>query len=646
MKNLNQYKVLKFSYLKQLDILRALSVLGVILYHYTDSIFLGGWLGVDVFFVLSGYLISNTIISSIENNSFSIKEFYKRRAKRILPSLLSTILFTLPLSFQFLAPKELIEYLRTVSSSLLFFSNFYLSKLDFYNTPSAKLMPLIHTWSLSIEEQFYIIFPIIILFCYKKNIKSKFNFIFYTFLIFLTYAFLINSNVAFYLPQFRFWEFLLGVVLMYFAQNFKIKNFSNIGLLIILLSFIYFEDLAINTMTPRVVCLLGASIYLLGLNTEYASENVIKKCFIFIGKISYSLYLFHQPLYSFYKIYLYKKNIIDSKFTILFLVLLLFLISSSNYFFIENRFQKKEIRVKNFLFVYSITAFLFLGFAVNNEKLNAVNPLHNRLVIYGLKSQNIIQQNNFSCENRDVASTCYFDTAQTNKKVYSLGDSSLRTISYLIEKERENLKFDYVHFGGNGCLPILNNKITDKSCPNKDITEMTKFINNIENSIVIYGGRLPLYLSQTGFDNGFEKEDEKLNTLVDIELEVTKTINQLLKNDNIIILIYPIPTQGWNVPNLFFYEKFEWGETVAYQSKIWKERSKKSNKIYDSFKSSKIVRVYPEKVFCEDLLDNYCVGAIDGKILYSDDDHLSIEGAYFISNLVLNEIKNLLLENY
>ena len=160
MNNLNQYKVLKFSYLKQLDILRALSVLGVILYHYTDSIFLGGWLGVDVFFVLSGYLISNTIISSIENNSFSIKEFYKRRAKRILPSLLSTILFTLPLSFQFLAPKELIEYLRTVSSSLLFFSNFYLSKLDFYNTPSAKLMPLIHTWSLSIEEQFYIIFPI------------------------------------------------------------------------------------------------------------------------------------------------------------------------------------------------------------------------------------------------------------------------------------------------------------------------------------------------------------------------------------------------------------------------------------------------------------------------------------------------------
>jgi len=645
MNNLNQHRVLKFSYLKQLDILRALSVLGVILYHYTDSIFFGGWLGVDVFFVLSGYLISNTIISSIENNSFSIKEFYRKRVKRILPSLLSAILFTLPLSLKLLAPKELIEYLRTISSSLLFFSNFYLSKLDFYNTPSAKLMPLIHTWSLSIEEQFYIIFPIIIIFCYKKNIKRKFNFIFYTFLIFLIYAFLIKSSVAFYLPQFRLWEFMLGVILMYVAQNFKVKKFSNIGILIILFSFIYFDDLAINTMTPRVVCLLGASLYLLGLNTDYASVNVINKSFIYIGKISYSLYLFHQPLYSFYKIYLYKNNIINSNFTTFVLVLILFLISSSNYFFVEKRFLKKQVRVKNFLFVYFLTTFLLLGFSVNNEKLNTVNPLHNRLVIYGLKSQNIIQQNSFSCENRDVASTCYFDTAQTNKRVYSLGDSSLRTISYLIEKERENLKFDYIHFGGNGCLPILENKITDKSCPNKDITEMTKFIKEIENSIVIYGGRLPLYLSQTGFDNGYEKEDEKLNILVDIETEVAKTINQLLKNNNIIILIYPIPTQGWNVPNLFFYEKFEWGETVAYQSNIWQERSKKSKKIYDSFKSSKIVRVYPEKVFCEELLDNYCVGAIDGKILYSDDDHLSLEGASFIRDLVIKEIKNIIITN-
>ena len=162
----------KFSYIKQLDLLRAIAVLGVIFYHYTDEYFTGGWLGVDVFFVLSGFLISNTIISSLTNKNFNLSLFYKRRIRRIFPSLLSTILFTIPFSFQLLAPKELIEYLRSTASSLFFVSNFYLLDLDFYNTSSAKLMPMIHTWSLSIEEQFYIIFPVLMFVIYKKR-KNK-----------------------------------------------------------------------------------------------------------------------------------------------------------------------------------------------------------------------------------------------------------------------------------------------------------------------------------------------------------------------------------------------------------------------------------------------------------------------------------------
>ena len=182
--------ITKFNHYKQIDILRAIAVIGVIVYHFGDSVLVGGWLGVDVFFVISGFLISNTIISSIENNTFTIKEFYKRRAKRILPSLFSTILITLPMSFQLLAPKELIEYLRTVVSSLLFYSNFYLLNLDFYNTSSAQLMPLIHTWSLSIEEQFYIIFPLFVISIYKIKIKNIFNLLFTFFCISFVYAFL------------------------------------------------------------------------------------------------------------------------------------------------------------------------------------------------------------------------------------------------------------------------------------------------------------------------------------------------------------------------------------------------------------------------------------------------------------------------
>ena len=633
----------KFSYKKELDILRAIAVLGVIVYHYSDGYFSGGWLGVDIFFVLSGFLISNTIVSSIANKNFKFNLFYKRRIRRILPSLLSTIIFTIPFSFQLLAPKELIEYLRNTASSLFFVSNFYLIDLDFYNTPSAKLMPMVHTWSLSIEEQFYIFFPILIFLIYKKNRLNKFFIVVVLFIVSFAVAFSVTSDVAFYLPQFRIWEFLLGVVLMYLSQLNKVKGSYLLGFFVIIFSYTYFDDLEINNLFPRIICLLGVSLYLLGSKDALRIFN-FEKIFIFIGKFSYSLYLFHQPIYSFFKIYLYKNDIFENELTKFILICLLFFISYINYFFVEKRFLSKEkkFNLKYFLVVYFLTSIVFFGFSSKNETLLKLNPYSNRLVIYSLKSQNVIQQDNISCENRKISELCFFDTQLTEKKVYSLGDSSLRTTSSFVEKKREEIGFDYFHFGGNGCLPILDKKIANISCPDNEADEITEFIKSINNSIVIYGGRIPLYLSQEGFFNGIEKEETNLQTLVDVNYEVKKVLNLLIENNNEIILIYPIPTQGWNVPNLFFYEKFDWGDTVGYSYELWIERSKDSKKLLDSIQSNKISRIYPENIFCQNFVYNTCVGAFNDKLFYSDDDHLSDEGAMLVGDLIIQEIMTFL----
>ena len=170
----------------------------------------------------------------------------------------------------------------------------------------------------------------------------------------------------------------------------------------------------------------------------------------------------------------------------------------------------------------------------------------------------------------------------------------------------------------------------------------SKLLESINNSIVIYGGRIPLYLSEEGFFNGIEREDTNIQTLVNVEYEVRKVLEYLIRNNNQIILIYPIPTQGWNVPNLFFYEKFNWGDTVGYSYDLWRERSSKSKDLLDSVQSSKIRRVYPENIFCQEIVDNLCVGAYQDKIFYSDDDHLSEEGAKLVSGLVIDEIRNIL----
>ena len=151
-----------------------------------------------------------------------------------------------------------------------------------------------------------------------------------------------------------------------------------------------------------------------------------------------------------------------------------------------------------------------------------------------------------------------------------------------------------------------------------------------------------MYLAQEGFFNGIEKEKSELLILVDVEYEITNTIEYLLKNNNRIILVYPIPTQGWNVPNLFFYEKFNWGETVSYPDIYWKERVMESNKVLDLISDENIIRVYPDKIFCDNLVKDACVGAYEGKIYYSDDDHLSKEGAELISEPLLGIIEKIL----
>ena len=157
----------RVSYRQDINTLRALSVLAVVGYHLEINLMQGGWLGVDIFFLISGYLISNIILSDLVIENFSFKNFLEKRYRRIAPPLLITILISLPFSYFLLSPKAMIEFIRSAMASLLIYSNIFFSTLDFYITEPSKFMPLLHTWSLSIEEQFYIVFPILLVLVFK-----------------------------------------------------------------------------------------------------------------------------------------------------------------------------------------------------------------------------------------------------------------------------------------------------------------------------------------------------------------------------------------------------------------------------------------------------------------------------------------------
>ena len=233
---------MKIKYRGEIDGLRALAVFPVVFFHAGFNLFNGGFVGVDIFFVISGYLITSIILRELEDNTFSLTHFYERRARRILPALFLVIFVTSLLSFVFLTRSELGSYFKSVNATLLLYSNFYFWKTVPYFQSESDLEPLLHTWSISIEEQFYIIFPILLILLNKYFRKSIIFFLttgFILSLIFSHWAALNTSGVLnFYFTPSRAWELALGGIAAYYL--FKKKYIlSNILWIPLTLSFFF-----------------------------------------------------------------------------------------------------------------------------------------------------------------------------------------------------------------------------------------------------------------------------------------------------------------------------------------------------------------------------------------------------------------------
>ncbi len=220
---------MKIIYRPEIDGLRAIAVFAVIIYHanfvlFGHTLFQGGFIGVDIFFVISGYLITTLILKEIyKNNQFSFKYFYERRIRRILPVLLFVIIITSIISHFILLPGSLVDFGKSVLSIISFGSNYYFNYTgNSYGQENSLLKPLLHTWSLSVEEQFYILFPIFLIFIIKFFKKHLLGVLFLSFLIsllFSEYSSRFHPVSGFYQLPFRGFELIIGSLLSYFELN-------------------------------------------------------------------------------------------------------------------------------------------------------------------------------------------------------------------------------------------------------------------------------------------------------------------------------------------------------------------------------------------------------------------------------------------
>ena len=432
----------KIPYRPEIDGLRALAVISVIVYHAKNNLLPGGFLGVDIFFVISGYLITSLIIKELKiSGNFSFSKFYIRRMRRILPAMLFTIILSIVTGYIYLTPSAFIETIKSSIAAIFFSSNiyFYLIEQDYWSN-IALTKPLLNLWSLSLEEQYYLLLPIALVIFFKKLKNYILIFFILVFLISFFYVFFNSikiSSSSFYLLHARIWEFIPGSLLALYGDKFKfIKNiiFRNflavIGFLLILFCLFLFNSISMKIIFYNLIIVLGTSLIILFLKKDILIYQLFtNRLVVCIGLISYSLYLIHYPLFAFYRINFAVGQIYQE----LVLIIILFIISIFCYFFIEKKFRNySKISNKNFLLYLIVTVIsinLMSVYLIKQENVNQV------------KIENISIDNNYYSKEYQK----YLDKLKINqiflkndsKKILIIGDSQASNLymSLIINKD-------------------------------------------------------------------------------------------------------------------------------------------------------------------------------------------------------------------
>ena len=672
---------MKLKYRPEIDGLRAIAVGAIILYHaqfsiFNQQIFKGGFFGVDIFFVISGYLISLIILKElIKTGSFSFKYFYERRIRRIMPALLFVVLASLPFAWLILLNDGLLDFSKSILSSLGFISNYYFHYSgQQYGAESGLLKPFLHTWSLSIEEQFYILFPTALLIIFKffrKNLHHILVFGLIISLLLANWGSVNYPSASFYFIHTRMWEFLAGSILAYFEiiLGYRNKNkileliFPFFGFCLIGHSFIFFNDEILHpsffSLSPIIgVCLL---IWFTNKN-ELITKILSSKLFVSIGLISYSLYLWHYPIFAFARVAELTKGIVIDKFI---LIIVIFVLSVISYYLIEKPSRNRNNKFRNII-IYILISISTLFFSYINFIQKDWYKFRLPEIIKKNNSEkpwNLLKNSNeeICWENLDG---CKFNTS-SNKKVYIIGDSHAASLTYNLKNRLVEKDYQFITSTRRGCfyfpgfdkINIKKQKIK-ANCTDDYFQKIKQTLLLEKNSIIIFGGRLPVHLSNFMFDNqegGIEGKEWKNKFIAkgkykNIQSSFKNEILKLSKN-NKVILIYPIPEVGWNLPSKLFNSLPDKADLISdylipknfitTSFNVYKKRTKSSFELLDSIEGKNIHRVYPHALFCDTTIKNRCTTHDDKNMFYIDDNHPSSKGAEMINDLILNEIKKI-----
>lgn len=612
-------------YRAEIDGLRALAVVPVILFHAGFELFSGGFVGVDVFFVISGYLITTILIEDIENKRFSIVNFYERRARRILPVLFFVMLVCIPFAWMWMLPSQMKDFSQSLVAVSLFASNILFWRESGYFDAAAEEKPLLHTWSLAVEEQYYVLFPIFLILAWRFG-KNR---VFWMIVVMAAISLMLSewgwrnrATMNFYLALTRAWELFAGSIAAFIVQKQGVQKNNLpalIGLAAIIVSIFFYDETTPFPSVYALVPVLGVVLLVLYADKETIAARLLStKGFVGIGLISYSAYLWHQPLFAFARIRSFENPplLLMSVLSLLSLVLGYF-----SWRYIESPFRgRKKLSRRAILTISLFGLFGFGAFGlfghIKDGLVQSFTP-EKQAFIESAKSNPLRSKCHFPQVKDSLdreACEYFFD----NPSIAVVGNSHGTELAYALADELRQSSKGILHHTMSGCRHNYK-KIGDEQiiC----LRWHEKVLHDLTNQDSIKTVVLS-YRNETYIDN-----EEYRRSLV-------RTIEQLSNADKRVILVLQAPLPGKHiykyirqsllddVPDVKGLDEAEWNN-------IYKGYVLLAEEIPIS-----TILVNPADFLCD---TTGCDVIKNKTALYFDGDHLSIEGARIIAKFIIKQ---------
>ena len=648
------------------------------LFHAGFATFSGGFVGVDIFFVISGYLITTILINDLALGRFSIVNFYERRARRILPAAFLIMLVCLPFSWFYLIPEEMRSFSQSLMAVSSFTSNILFWRTSGYFDTAAELKPLLHTWSLAVEEQYYLFFPMFLMLAWKLGKRWVVGLLFLVFflsLIMAQWASIARPAAAFYLLPTRVWELLSGGLMAFYMSSQRNQPFNKthrelggmLGLVLIIYSVLFFDK---RTPFPGLYALvptLGAMLIILYASKENITGRLLgSRVATGIGLVSYSAYLWHQPLFAFTRNKL--MDDLDQATAGLLIMASLFLACLS-WRYVEQPFRNKSIVKKKVIFSASAIGTIFfltvgfVGYKADGFKYRLPSNIVWQSLGEKLDKQGDICGPKLIKDVPDV-SACEFGDTSSSKSVFLYGESHAQAISEELHKAFIAAKIKGVKIGIEGCEVVpaihnMNDSANMKRVCEAPFKRMIDYIGKTKSDVIVISRwtfrlfpvmgeieEMPSRNSEGGRerDAPYREYAALVNGRYEFGAEAKREalaflMNGFLSTGGKVYLIQPVPEMSQDIARLnikYYKENGLLLDNISVPHSDFQRRNKFVNDFFASYEGREnFVAIKPEFIFCDTYIKGRCAGQYKTVPFYYDDDHLSDVGAHLVVEQVV-----------